>query len=467
VDTERLKIGGVIFFILLSGFCQSQNLVLNPGAEDPLPFGNLPFWEEVVGSNWGNLGAPTPPFEGFLYFSSGNIAAGEAAQSIDVSADSCMIDAGIQPFSFSCRLRSGAQNPADETRVIVEYQAETGVPLFVYDSNWYNNTTFWQLVENETIAPVGTRTIRIRLLTQRNNGNVNDGFFDDVQLFRVNVGSCDCTGTPNGALQLDACGECLDPNDPNFGQSCLDCAGVPNGNFVLDDCGVCLLPNSPLFNQSCTDCAGVLFGDAEIDACGECLSPTDPLFGNSCFDCAGVLNGTAILDNCGECLEPTDPLFNASCADCLGVPNGTAFIDDCGICRPANSSELNTCIDCLGVINGDAVVDRCGVCLSPLDPNFGLSCESGVYVPNAFTPNGDGVNDEFYPRVFTAFDRYELVIADRWGGIVFSSSTPEERWLGGGRVGEYFAPDGVYTWQLTLRSEADIRVQNGFVLLLR
>jgi gliding motility-associated-like protein len=467
VNFVCLKIG---LLTLLLGFlapCHAQNLVLNPGAEDPLPNGNLPFWEEVVGSNWGNLGAPTPPFEGFLYFASGNIAAGEAAQTIDVSSDSCMIDAGLRPFAFSCRVRSGAQTPADETRVVVEYRSGIETVLAEFNSGWYSNTTFWQLIENETTAPIGTRSIRIRLLTQRYSGNVNDGFFDDVRLVRVNNGACDCTGLPNGTFAIDACGVCLDIDDPQFNISCLDCAGVPNGSSVLDACGVCLLPNSLLFNQSCTDCAGVLNGEAVLDVCGVCLTPNDPLFGVSCLDCAGVANGSAVEDDCGLCLEPSDPAFNATCLDCFGVPNGTALLDDCGVCRPLGSPLINTCIDCLGILNGEAVVDRCGECRLPSDPEFGLSCEEGIYVPNAFTPNGDGLNDEFFPRIFAPFDRYTLSITDRWGGLVFYSESPTERWLGEGRIGEYYAPDGVYTWQLRLFSGTELIVQNGFVLLLR
>ncbi len=463
----RLRISSLAFCLGLVDVGGAQNLVLNPGAEEPLPNGNLPAWEEVVGSTWGNLGSPPPPFEGFLYFSCGNVASAEAAQSIDVTSDSCMIDAGLQPYYFSCRVRSRQQTPADQTRVVVEYRSADGTVLAEFNSGWYSNTDSWQLIENETTAPSGTRTVRIRLLTKRNTGNVNDAYFDDVRLFRVNHGACDCTGIPNGNFEIDACGKCLDTADPQFNISCLDCAGVPNGNSVLDSCGVCLLPNSPLFNQSCTDCAGVLNGNAIVDVCGLCLTPDDPLFGISCLDCAGVANGNAVTDNCGLCLEPTDPAFNATCLDCFGVPNGTAQLDDCGVCRPEGSPLINSCIDCFGVLNGEAVIDRCGVCRLPTDPEFGISCENGIYVPNAFTPNGDGLNDEFYPRIFKPFDRYTFLIADRWGDLVFSSETQGERWLGEVRSGGYYAPDGVYSWQLHLFMGAERIVENGFVVLLR
>lgn len=107
--------------------------------------------------------------------------------------------------------------------------------------------------------------------------------------------------------------------------SCLDCAGVPNGSAVIDDCGECLQPDDPNFNPSCTDCAGVRNGSAIIDDCGECRLPDSPAFNASCRDCAGVVNGTAVLDNCGACLQTNDPDFNQSCLgkDMVFIP--TAF----------------------------------------------------------------------------------------------------------------------------------------------
>lgn len=51
------------------------------------------------------------------------------------------------------------------------------------------------------------------------------------------------------------------------------------------------------------------------------------------------------------------------------------------------------------------------------------------FFPTAFTPNGDGLNDEFYP--VTAFTgAYELRIYDRWGSIIFQTTDPQARWNG-------------------------------------
>ncbi|MBK9762644.1 MAG: gliding motility-associated C-terminal domain-containing protein [Flavobacteriales bacterium] len=52
-----------------------------------------------------------------------------------------------------------------------------------------------------------------------------------------------------------------------------------------------------------------------------------------------------------------------------------------------------------------------------------------MHVPNAFTPDGDGINDGFVP-IFNLpwVDKYEFLIFDRWGERLFTSTTPGEVW---------------------------------------
>ncbi len=54
-----------------------------------------------------------------------------------------------------------------------------------------------------------------------------------------------------------------------------------------------------------------------------------------------------------------------------------------------------------------------------------------IYVPSAFTPNGDGVNDIFLPKGINIDpDNYELMVFDRWGKLVFRTSNLLEGWDG-------------------------------------
>lgn len=67
--------------------------------------------------------------------------------------------------------------------------------------------------------------------------------------------------------------------------------------------------------------------------------------------------------------------------------------------------------------------------------------ESFLDVPNVFTPNGDGINDEF--RVaFKSLKSYSCQVFNRWGRKVFSSEDPGKGW--DGRINGKLAAPGAY-----------------------
>jgi gliding motility-associated-like protein len=90
------------------------------------------------------------------------------------------------------------------------------------------------------------------------------------------------------------------------------------------------------------------------------------------------------------------------------------------------------------------------------------------YIPNAFTPNGDGLNDEFRilgipPENITQFN---MQIYDRWGQQVFSSSDIRIGWDGSCR-GE-LCPGGVYVWVIVYEDNKKHKVTNkGTLTLIR
>lgn len=68
-------------------------------------------------------------------------------------------------------------------------------------------------------------------------------------------------------------------------------------------------------------------------------------------------------------------------------------------------------------------------CIDTLVRALEVGEDFGIYVPNAFTPNDDGLNDIFQPKGF-GVTKYELDIFDRWGQKVFSTTDFEEGWNG-------------------------------------
>ncbi|MDC0189382.1 gliding motility-associated C-terminal domain-containing protein, partial [Flavobacteriales bacterium] len=64
------------------------------------------------------------------------------------------------------------------------------------------------------------------------------------------------------------------------------------------------------------------------------------------------------------------------------------------------------------------------------------------YTPNIFTPNGDGINDIFSPSILNINrDSYTLLIYDRWGNKVYSTTKYGQGWDGKIENGELLPPD--------------------------
>ncbi|MGE3824846.1 MAG: PKD domain-containing protein [Bacteroidia bacterium] len=90
-----------------------------------------------------------------------------------------------------------------------------------------------------------------------------------------------------------------------------------------------------------------------------------------------------------------------------------------------------------------------------------------IYVPSAFTPDGDGVNDIFLPKGIGWRD-YELRIFSRSGTQVFSTFDPTEGWDGQvNHKGKVTIPD-VYVWRIYVRDKNNRRQDyKGTVTLIR
>jgi len=85
--------------------------------------------------------------------------------------------------------------------------------------------------------------------------------------------------------------------------------------------------------------------------------------------------------------------------------------------------------------------------------------EFSLFIPNAFTPDNDGVNDSFLPlgEGFTA-DQYRFTVLNRWGEVVFDTTNPDIPWVGQNtnEGGNHFVSDGVYMYTVTALGSHDL-----------
>jgi gliding motility-associated-like protein len=85
---------------------------------------------------------------------------------------------------------------------------------------------------------------------------------------------------------------------------------------------------------------------------------------------------------------------------------------------------------------------------------------------NGFTPNGDGVNDNFI-LILSGEKQAELIIFDQWGGIVFQEDKPNaEEFIWDGKVKgtDKEVPEGTYFF--VLKEDGEV-VEKNYVELRR
>jgi len=97
-----------------------------------------------------------------------------------------------------------------------------------------------------------------------------------------------------------------------------------------------------------------------------------------------------------------------------------------------------------------------------------VSNDCYINVPNVFTPNGDGLNDYFYPHQYlsSGLTSFQISIFNRWGEMVFQSNSLDGRgW--DGKLNDVPQPEGVYVYliEATFKDGQHERHQGNVTLL--
>jgi gliding motility-associated-like protein len=116
-----------------------------------------------------------------------------------------------------------------------------------------------------------------------------------------------------------------------------------------------------------------------------------------------------------------------------------------------------------------AVSNACGQSAYHITVNS-VNCNCRMFIPNVFTPNGDGKNDLFMPEYDCGLVYYYMKIFDRWGEKVFESFSPAAGWDGSFK--NKHCPEGVYVYSLEYIANDGVHTTNavhkkGSVTLLR
>lgn len=96
-----------------------------------------------------------------------------------------------------------------------------------------------------------------------------------------------------------------------------------------------------------------------------------------------------------------------------------------------------------------------------------ISVHGDLYVPNAFTPNGDGLND-FFKASGIDIVEFKMEIFDRWGQRVFVTEDFTKGWNGSLNGGNYFCAPDVYQYRIVATERyGELFEMQGIVTLIR
>jgi gliding motility-associated-like protein len=140
----------------------------------------------------------------------------------------------------------------------------------------------------------------------------------------------------------------------------------------------------------------------------------------------------------------------------LWNPTGSAFIENSIIKFFPENTTLYT-----------VTADRFVGCVLTDTINIKvLNCPIYFYVPSAFTPNNDNLNDVFKPIVSGKIELYQFSVFNRFGQIVFNSTKNNESWSG--KFNGILQDIGTFTWTCyyKLKNQNPI-LKKGTVLLLK
>ena len=89
-------------------------------------------------------------------------------------------------------------------------------------------------------------------------------------------------------------------------------------------------------------------------------------------------------------------------------------------------------------------------------------CETEIFIPNVFSPNGDGINDFFFPQGVN-FNIKSIKIYNRWGQEIFITVDPWDGNVNGKKasLGNYYVVMSYFD------SKGELNFYNGSLMLVR
>ncbi len=136
----------------------------------------------------------------------------------------------------------------------------------------------------------------------------------------------------------------------------------------------------------------------------------------------------------------------------LSVGGDTCYWDfgDGNILTVVNCGDVVNTYDDTGSYHVIQVVVNQYGCTDTIESDVIIVPYTTLYVPNTFTPNGDGKNDMFF-AYGESVEEFSMMVFDRWGNLIFQSNDIMKGWDGKANGGTQVAQIDTYVWKITFR----------------
>ena len=127
--------------------------------------------------------------------------------------------------------------------------------------------------------------------------------------------------------------------------------------------------------------------------------------------------------------------------------------------------------DSIGIYNATLITTDNFGCIDTISEPIVINDKFTVFIPNCFTPNGNGINDVFQAKGNSWISgSFEMKIFDRWGNIIYQTDDPAKSWNGGNNndADKTKIISGVYIYQIKVKGiDCDEKTFTGTVTLMK
>jgi len=177
-----------------------------------------------------------------------------------------------------------------------------------------------------------------------------------------------------------------------------------------------------------------------------------------------TVTGNGCDTSYADFLVTVNPLPEIELGDTLYLDTGSPIILDAGDGFTRYLWSTGDTVSMIQIEGGGLIWIRVQNDYSCMASDSVIILEFGLYIPNAFTPNGDGLNDRFRISDIEPGKQWLLQIFNRWGTLIFQTNDLNTGW--DGTCFNQPCPCDTYVWVITLES-ANSRIFKGTVTIVK